>query len=140
MNQATMSRRLEGLKALGFNSEAEYQQHRKVMEDSKRLAAQTKGASIASGSTAFTPPKPKLMTNADGNAIMVLTGHQMGLNPTMTQYAQRHLGGEDLHVVTHAAIEKAAVGVNEQLRHDAALIAQANSIAERMKAAFGFAQ
>lgn len=140
MTQATAERRLAGLKALGFNSEADYQKHLKVMEDSKRLAAEQKAASLAAGSTAFVPPKPKVMTYGDGNAIMILTGQSMGLEPTLTDYAEKHLRGEDLHPVTHAAMERSAVLVNEKIRHDSALIAQANTIAQRLKAAYGFSE
>ena len=137
MNQATTARRLEGLKALGFNSEAEYQESRRTMERSIRLAAKQKAASIAAGSTAY-QPMPKVFTNGDANAIMVLTGQRMGLEPTLVDYAEKQLRGEDLHPVAGAALEKAAVTINDKLRHDPSLIEKANAIAERLKAAHGF--
>jgi hypothetical protein len=81
---------------------------------------------------------PKVFTYGDANAIMVLTGQRMGLEPTLVDYAEKQLRGEDLHPIAGAALEKVAVAINDKIRHDPALIEKANAIAERMKASYGF--
>lgn len=53
MSNHTEQHRLEKLKALGFESELDYQDHQRVMQASKDLGAKQKADSIAAGSTAF---------------------------------------------------------------------------------------
>jgi len=73
-----------------------------------------------------------------GNAVMILVGDKMGLTPALVGEAKRHLQGGVIHVITAKAMEDAAVHINDQLRHDAALIAQANDHANEIKLEYGF--
>jgi predicted ATP-dependent serine protease len=64
--------KVERLKALGFDNEADYREHQRVMQASKDLAAMQKAASIAAGSTAFqmeTQSRVDLVAKAAGQAI-----------------------------------------------------------------------
>lgn len=82
------------------------------------------------------PVKP--MTYGHGCAIMVLAGNRMGLAPALVEEATRHLEGGTTHPMTGAAIEREAVDLNNRLRVDATLIAQANAHAEDLKLQYGF--
>ncbi|WP_181709823.1 hypothetical protein [Burkholderia sp. MBR-1] len=84
------------------------------------------------------PVKP--MTHGDANAVMVLVGERMGLNPALVAEATRQLEGGAVHPMTGAAIEKEAVALNNRLRVDSAQIERANAHAEDLKVQYGFAQ
>lgn len=79
------------------------------------------------------------MTYGHENSIMILVAEKMGLNPTHTEAAASHLEGGELHPMTAAAMEREAIRINDQLRHDAESIARANYIADEVKAKYGFA-
>lgn len=53
MRSTTSQLRLEKLKAIGFESEAEYQAHHRVMEAARKMAAVQKANSIAACLTAY---------------------------------------------------------------------------------------
>ncbi|VWC82199.1 hypothetical protein BLA39750_01286 [Burkholderia lata] len=88
------------------------------------------------------PPAVRLpsMTRGDGNAIMVLVAEHMGLNPALVAEATRHLEGGTVHPMSGAAIEKEAAAMNDRLRVDAKLIAQANAHSDDLKMQYGFAE
>lgn len=73
-----------------------------------------------------------------GNAIMILVGAELGLSPSLVDEATRTLNGEAVHVMTGAAIETEAVRINDLVRYDPKTLAQANALAEQMKAQYGF--
>lgn len=77
----------------------------------------------------------KHITYGDGNAIMILVADKMGLAPALVAEAKRLLEGCSIHPMNSAAMEREAVRVNDMLRHDAALIAQANGFAAEIAAA-----
>ncbi len=81
----------------------------------------------------------KMMTYGDGNAIMILAAVEMGLTPAHVEDAKLQLEGRAIHVMTAKSMEGAAVSVNEQLRHDASLIAKANEHAVQIASQYGFA-
>lgn len=70
---------------------------------------------------------------------MILVGENMGLRPGCVADAHKHLEGGAIHPMTAAAMEKEATKLNDNLRHDAALIAEANRHAEQLKTHYGFA-
>ncbi|WP_225934812.1 hypothetical protein [Cupriavidus sp. EM10] len=78
------------------------------------------------------------MTYGHGNSIILLVAEKMGLEPSLTDAAKRHLRGEETHPMTGAAIEREAERMNDLLKHDASLIAQANGLAEGLKVEYGF--
>jgi hypothetical protein len=72
-------------------------------------------------------------------AVMVLVGERMGFNMVNADSAKKVLNGDAVHIILHAAIEREAVELNNQLRTkpDAPnVIAQANKIASEVSAAF----
>ena len=81
----------------------------------------------------------KQMTYGDGMAIMILVAIEMGLTPSHADDAKSQLEGRRLHAMTAKSMEDAAVSVNDQLRHDATLIAKANEHAARIATQYGFA-
>lgn len=81
----------------------------------------------------------KKLNYGQGNAIMILTAEKMGLTPPLVDEAKRHLEGGAIHVILAKAMEDAAVHVNDQLRSDASLIAQANVHAAEIVSQYGFA-
>jgi hypothetical protein len=82
----------------------------------------------------------KRMTHGHGQCIMLLVAERMGLSPAHLGDAKDHLGGKALHPMVGAAIEREAIHVNDQLRHDASLIAQANTVAEQLLVEHGFVE
>ena len=66
------------------------------------------------------------MNYGQGNAVMILAAEKIGLTPPLVDEAKRYLEGCVIHVILANAMEEAAVRVNDQLRSDASLIAQAN--------------
>jgi len=61
--------RLEELKALGFDSESEYQIHRRVINASRALGAKLKADSMAAGSTAFDHPEGRFEIEAGPDEV-----------------------------------------------------------------------
>jgi len=80
----------------------------------------------------------KQMNYGHAQSVMIVAGERMGLNPSLAAEAKRHLEGGAVHIITAKAMEAEAVRLNEQLRHDASLIAQANGHAEQIMAEYGF--
>ncbi|ENZ77962.1 MULTISPECIES: hypothetical protein [Ralstonia] len=81
----------------------------------------------------------KPMNYGHGMSIMILVGEKMNLSPTHTEDAKQDLEGGSAHPMTAAAMEREAVRLNDLLRHDASLIAQANAHAQDLKVQYGFA-
>lgn len=79
---------------------------------------------------------PKRMTYGQGCAIMLLVGERMGKAPGYLDEARKCARGERLHPRIGAAIEHESVQLNDQLRSDAALIAQANVLAQELMLEF----
>lgn len=84
-----------------------------------------------------TTPRP--MTYGHGNCIIILVGQKMGMEPSLIDDAKKHLDAGALHPMTGAAMEREAIRLNDLLRHDPELIAQANAHAEDLKIQHGFA-
>ena len=79
------------------------------------------------------------MTYGDGQALMVLAAERMGLSPAMLDDAKKLLEGKAIHPMTGAAISNEACRMNDQLRHDASLIEQANAHVKALATEYGFA-
>ena len=62
----------------------------------------------------------------------------MGLSPSLVAEAKKTLGGEAIHPMSGAAIEKEAVRMNDLLRSSPEKIAEANAHAETLKVQYGF--
>lgn len=99
---------------------------------------QTEASDIVSIADVQSPREVKKFTVGDGNAVMILVGHRMGLEPMLIEDATRQLEAGSIHPMTAAAMEKEAIVLNDRLLHDAALIDKANLHAEHIKAEFGF--
>ena len=82
----------------------------------------------------------KQMTYGDGQALMVLAAERMGLSPAMVEDAKKLLAGEAVHPIFWAAISQEACRMNDQLRHDAKLIEEANGHVKALMAEHGFCQ
>lgn len=80
----------------------------------------------------------KPMTYGDSTAIMILAAERMGLNPSCVEDATRILQGLPVHVMHGAAVSAEAVRINNELRHNAAKITEANQHAEAVKIEYGF--
>ncbi|MBP8277573.1 MAG: hypothetical protein KAX55_11840 [Propionivibrio sp.] len=81
----------------------------------------------------------KTLTYGDGQALMVLAADRMGLSPAMLDDAKKLLEGKAVHPMTGAAISNEACRMNDQLRHDASLIEQANAHVKALATEYGFA-
>jgi len=79
------------------------------------------------------------LTYGDGQALMVLAADRMGLSPAMLDDAKKLLEGKAVHPMTGAAISNEACRMNDQLRHDASLIEQANAHVKALATEYGFA-
>lgn len=74
-----------------------------------------------------------------GNAVMVLVAEKLGLSPALVDEAKRTLNGQPIHPITGAALEQEAIRVSDMVRDQgSAVMAQANSLAERLKIQHGF--
>lgn len=80
----------------------------------------------------------KTHTYGDSNAFMILASQRMGLNPAHIEDAKKQLEGGSIHPMVSAAMGKEASAMNDQLRHDAALIAKANIHVEHIAMEYGF--
>lgn len=80
----------------------------------------------------------KKFTVGDGYAVMILASQRMGLKPGHLDDAKRLLEGGAIHPMVSAAMSATSAEMNNQLRHDEALVAKANIHAELIKAEFGF--
>lgn len=80
----------------------------------------------------------KPMNYGHGMSIMILVGEDEPFAHTHRR-RQAGLGGGSAHPMTAAAMEREAVRLNDLLRHDASLIAQANAHAQDLKVQYGFA-
>lgn len=105
----------------------------------------TKAVDDAAWTKSYTPiptPKPpvKPLTYGDSNAIMVIAAERMGLSPSLVDEAVKLLKGGAIHAMTSAAISKEACRMNDLVRHDPVLIAQANSHVEVLMVEHGFVE
>lgn len=82
----------------------------------------------------------KPITYGDGQAIMIIAAHRMGLEPGLLDDAIKQLEGKNLHPMTGAAISQEACRMNNLVRHDATLIEQANTHVKALMSEYGLSK
>lgn len=79
------------------------------------------------------------LTYVQASAIKLLVGERMGLAPALVDDARKYLEGGAVDLINSAAIEKEAVSLDNRLRTDPTLNEQVNTLADDLKAQYGFA-
>lgn len=77
------------------------------------------------------------MNYGQTQAVMVLVGERMGFEMPSAELSKKVLAGGTIHQMHHAAIEREAVDLNNRLRVQPDLIAQANNLSSAVISEFG---
>lgn len=80
----------------------------------------------------------KRMNLAQCDAVIILTAEEMNMKPAYTDHARMALCNEPVHITMKAMMNREAANINNRLRHDPNLIAQANLISMRIIQERGF--